>query len=102
MTPRTPSPPSRRPERSPPADQQDGVGDAANFRSPLIDYVRTNLCVAPSGILSERYLRWAIAVAGSSRMLFSMDYPFEQASQAGARQFFEQADIDSRDGDQAG
>jgi predicted TIM-barrel fold metal-dependent hydrolase len=33
-----------------------------------------------SGILSRRYLRWAVEVVGAARIVFSTDYPFEAAS----------------------
>lgn len=65
------------------------LADVAHLQRPLIDYVRNNLYVAPSGILSGRYLHWAIDIAGADRVLFSTDYPFEEASKTGARHFIE-------------
>ncbi|MDP4332003.1 amidohydrolase family protein [Curtobacterium sp. A7_M15] len=73
------------------------LADVAHLQRPLIEYFRNNLYVAPSGILSDRYLRWAIDVAGADRVLFSTDYPFEAASKAGARQFLEATDITDAD-----
>ena len=42
------------------------------------EYARDQLCVGPSGICSERYLRWALDVLGPDRLVFSTDYPFEK------------------------
>jgi uncharacterized protein len=47
---------------------------------PVSDYFRTNVFVTPSGILSPRYLRWAVEVLGSGRILYATDYPFVRPS----------------------
>ncbi len=72
---------------------------AAQLPRSLDEYVRDHLVVAPSGILSQRYLRWAVEVLGADRIVFSTDYPFEGASRSGARDFLEAADlpVDARD-----
>ncbi len=69
------------------------LADVAHLQRPLIEYVRNNLYVASSGILSTRYLHWAIDIAGADRVLFSTDYPFEQASTTGARLFLEESPL---------
>ena len=56
-------------------------------KRPLADYFRTNISVTPSGIFSQRYLRWAIEVVGIDRIMFSTDYPFQFAPRGGAREF---------------
>lgn len=43
---------------------------------PLLDYFRHNVFVTGSGLLSERYMRWALEVVGPERMMYSTDYPF--------------------------
>lgn len=73
------------------------LADVAELPRPLIEYVRSNLYIAPSGILSERYLQWAVAVAGTDRIIFSTDYPFETASRSGARRFLEEAPLSDVD-----
>ena len=72
------------------------LAERAGVAHPLQHYVRRNLHFAPSGMLSPRYLRWALEVAGADRLMFSTDYPFEAASQAGARAFLEHADLDDQ------
>jgi predicted TIM-barrel fold metal-dependent hydrolase len=49
--------------------------------------------VTPSGIFSQRYLRWALEVIGVDRILFSTDYPYRCAPHNGARRFLEEADL---------
>jgi uncharacterized protein len=53
--------------------------------------------VAPSGIWSYPMLQHAIAVVGADRILFSVDYPFRNPSDGGARRFLEQAPISLAD-----
>lgn len=65
----------------------------ASLPRTLAEYARAQLYVTPSGMLSPRYLRWASEAAGVDRILFATDYPFERASQAGARDFLEAAPV---------
>jgi uncharacterized protein len=60
-------------------------------------YFRTNVLVTPGGILSQRYLRWAIEVMGIDRILFAVDYPFEPVGSGAARRFLEQAPLSKID-----
>ena len=63
----------------------------------VADYVRQNVSVTPSGIFSQRYLRWAIDVLGIERVMFSTDYPYQFAGEGGARRFLEEAAISTDD-----
>ncbi len=65
----------------------------ADLPRPLSEYLRTNVYVTPSGMLSHRYLKWAQEIVGVDRILFSTDYPFEPASHEGARRFLDEADL---------
>jgi predicted TIM-barrel fold metal-dependent hydrolase len=69
------------------------LANVAGLPRNLHDYARNNLMVAPSGILSRRYLRWAVEVIGADRIVFSTDYPFEAASQGGAQEFLASAKL---------
>jgi hypothetical protein len=60
------------------------LANVAGLPRNLHEYARSNLMVAPSGILSHRYLRWALEVVGAGRIVFSTDYQFEAASQGAA------------------
>lgn len=74
-------------------DRIDQLAEAARLQRRPSDYVRTNLSVTPSGILSQRYLRWAREVIGIDRILFADDYPFVPLPSGSARAFLEQADL---------
>jgi predicted TIM-barrel fold metal-dependent hydrolase len=74
-------------------DRIDNLATAAQRERRISDYFRTNVLVTPSGIFSQRYLRWAIEVIGVDRILFSTDYPYRIAPHGGARRFLEEADL---------
>lgn len=78
-------------------DRIQQLARVAELPRPLIEYVRNNVYVAPSGILSPQYLRWATEIVGVQRILFSTDYPFEPASRNGARRFLEDAELSEGD-----
>jgi predicted TIM-barrel fold metal-dependent hydrolase len=72
---------------------------------PLIDYFRQNVWITGSGLLSERYMRWALEVVGPGRIMYSTDYPFTfdtgydamTTKSAAARRFIEEARFDKND-----
>ena len=64
---------------------------------PVVDYFRQNVSVTPSGVFSQRYMRWATEVLGVERVLFSTDYPYQNAGPAGARRFLDDAPISDVD-----
>lgn len=75
----------------------DHLATIAKLARPISDYVRSNVFITPSGIFSQRYLRWAIGVVGIDRILFSTDYPFVLFPQSGSRRFLEAADLNDVD-----
>lgn len=74
-------------------DRIDNLAAAGNLERPISDYFSTNVLVTPSGIFSQRYLRWALEVVGVDRILFSTDYPYRFAPHGGARRFLQEADL---------
>ena len=64
-----------------------------NLEQPLLHYFQQNVSYTPSGIFSQRYLRWAVEVVGVERLLFSTDYPFQHTQDLGARRFLQDADL---------
>lgn len=74
-------------------DRLEVLAGSAKLDRPISDYVRRNLFVSPSGIHSQRYLRWATEVIGAERILFSTDYPYVIAPNGGSRSFLEAADM---------
>lgn len=68
----------------------------AGLNRPVSDYLRTNVFVTPSGILSQKYLRWALETIGAERILFAADYPFVPLPTR-ARTFLDAAPLDPAD-----
>jgi uncharacterized protein len=64
---------------------------------PIADYLRQNVSYTPSGIHSQRYLRWTIDVVGVERVMYAADYPFVDVGENGARAFLEQAPLSFED-----
>lgn len=75
----------------------DKLSAVARLPRSITSYFQTNVLVTPSGILSQRYLDWAVEVVGVERLLFGSDYPFEFAPEAGARRFVESATLSLTD-----
>ena len=69
------------------------LGEMAHLKLPLVDYFRRNVHVTPSGIYSQRYLRWAIEVMGAERIMFSADYPYRGLDAEATRNFLHEADL---------
>lgn len=81
-------------------DRIDVLSKAADkLQRPVADYFRTNVYVTPSGIFSQRYLRWAAEVVGNDRRLFSTDYPYVYRGNGWARAFLEEAELGEADRD---
>lgn len=78
-------------------DRIDNLAGPAKLERPVSDYFRRHVSVTPSGIWSQRYLRWAIEVLGIERILFSTDYPYRFTPDGGARRFLEEADLPDAD-----
>ena len=70
---------------------------APNLERPISDYFKTNVSVTPSGLWSERYLRWAIEVLGVERILYSTDYPYVYSGDDKPRRFLESANLSDED-----
>jgi predicted TIM-barrel fold metal-dependent hydrolase len=75
----------------------DGLDRAVKLERPISDYFRRNVSVTPSGMWSERYLRWALEVLGPGRIMFSSDYPYRFTPGGSARRFLETADLSDAD-----
>ena len=58
------------------------------------EYIREHTCVTTSGMFSAAPLLCAIGTLGAGRVMFSVDYPFESAEEAGA--FIDNVPLDGR------
>jgi 2,3-dihydroxybenzoate decarboxylase len=61
----------------------EAFGDLGLKRKPS-EYFRTNLLVTTSGVCQDSSLLCALAELGDDRVLFSVDYPYENAKEASA------------------
>ena len=70
---------------------------AAKLPRSFSEYARDQLYVGPSGIYSQRYLRWALDVLGADRLLLSTDYPFEKRVDGEPLRFLLEAEMSEID-----
>ncbi len=78
-------------------DRIDNLTGPAKLARPVSDYFRRHVSVTPSGLWSQRYLRWAMEVLGSERIMFSTDYPYRFTQAGGARRFLQDAHLTDAD-----
>ena len=74
-------------------DRIDDLAAPAKLAHPVSQYFRHHVSVTPSGVWSQRYLRWALEVLGPERILFSTDYPYRFMPDGGAHRFLDDADL---------
>ena len=75
----------------------DGLARVTKLKRPVSEYFRRHVFVTPSGMWSERYLRWALEVLGPECILFSSDYPYRFTPGGEARRFLEAAALSDAD-----
>lgn len=63
-------------------DRTDSLARVAGLERKVSDYVRSNVHVTASGMLSPALLHHALEVTTPDRLLFSTDYPFQRPSRA--------------------
>jgi predicted TIM-barrel fold metal-dependent hydrolase len=78
-------------------DRVDMLGHAAKLPRLPSEYFRDHVMVTPSGIFSQRYLRWAIEVIGIDRIMFAVDYPYLATPAGAARKFIDDTDLSDDD-----
>ena len=64
----------------------DGLAAQAKLGSSFSEYVRQNAYITAGGVYSERYLRWAVEVAGIERIMFATDYPYRPGPEGGVEE----------------
>ncbi|MGA7158407.1 MAG: amidohydrolase family protein [Acidobacteriaceae bacterium] len=74
-------------------DRIDLMSGPAKLPRKISEYVREHVYVTPSGLFSQRYLRWAIEVIGVEHVMMSTDYPFAPAKDGKVRKFLEEAEL---------
>ena len=61
-------------------DRLDMLSRPAKLSRKVSEYLQQHLYVTPSGLFSGRYLRWSLEILGAEHILFSTDYPYQEAS----------------------
>lgn len=70
-------------------DRVDQLAPMAGLQRSISDYFKSNVFLTPGGIFSQRYLTWAIDIAGADRLLFAADYPYVPTGDGAARAFLD-------------
>ncbi len=78
-------------------DRIDMLSGPAKLPRKVSEYIQQHVYVTPSGLFSQRYLRWAIEVLGVARIMMSTDYPFVKAEKGIARTFLQEANLTGDD-----
>ncbi|MGP8215365.1 MAG: amidohydrolase family protein [Bacteroidia bacterium] len=69
----------------------------AKLKRPIVEYMKQNLYVTPSGMYSNEYMRRSIDIIGADRILFSTDYPYQYRPGTEAKKFMEQSPLNEVD-----
>ncbi|MFE2378910.1 amidohydrolase family protein [Streptomyces sp. NPDC059398] len=69
-------------------DRADSLSRIAGLQRTVSEYIRTNVFITTSGMLSPALLRHALTVTTTDRLIFSTDYPFQQPTRAEIDSFF--------------
>jgi predicted TIM-barrel fold metal-dependent hydrolase len=78
-------------------DRADGLATHANLGQSFSEYVRQNAYITAGGVYSERYLRWAVEVAGIERIMFATDYPYRPGPDGGVESFLQRSGLERAD-----
>jgi hypothetical protein len=73
------------------AERLNALNRVARLQRPLLDYLRQNLYVTPSGMFSQSYLQRTLEIVGADRILFSTDFPYQYRPGGGPLAFLENA-----------
>jgi predicted TIM-barrel fold metal-dependent hydrolase len=72
-------------------DRIDMLSIPASLPRKISEYIQKHVYVTPSGLFTQRYLRWAIEVLGVDHIMISADYPFAEATNVKA--FLQQSNL---------
>lgn len=79
------------------AERLKALSRVTKLQRPVVDTMRENLYVTPSGMFSQSYFQHALEVVGIDRVLFSTDYPYQYRPGGGPRNFLEQLPVSHDD-----
>jgi hypothetical protein len=76
------------------SDRTDSLSRIAGLQRKPSEYLRSNVYITSSGMLSPALLRHTLDVTSVDRLLFSTDYPFQRPTKADIQQFLTEFDTD--------
>lgn len=76
-------------------DRKKPLGLAAQCRKTIREYFAQNIWITTSGNFSSTTLNFCLAEVGAERILFSVDYPFEEFGEGCG--WFDGVEINTRD-----
>jgi hypothetical protein len=76
------------------SDRTDSLSRIAGLRRKVSEYIRTNVHITSSGMLSPALLHHTLEVTTVDRLLFSTDYPFQRPSATDIDQFLTEFETD--------
>jgi predicted TIM-barrel fold metal-dependent hydrolase len=76
-------------------DRTDSLSRVAGLERKVSDYVRSNVHVTASGMLSPALLHHALEVTTPDRLLFSTDYPFQRPTRTDIATFLDELPTDA-------
>lgn len=76
------------------SDRTDSLSRIAGLQRKMSEYIRTNVHITSSGMLSPALLHHTLEVTTIDRLLFSTDYPFQRPSETDIRQFLTEFETD--------
>jgi hypothetical protein len=80
-------------------ERLNALNRVASLERPILEYMRQNLYVTPSGMFSQSYLQRTLEIVGPERILFSTDFPYQYRPGGGPRMFLENANLNSEEKD---
>lgn len=80
-------------------DRADGLAAQAGLPLSFTEYIRRNAHITAGGVYSERYLQWAVEVAGIQRIMFATDYPYRPGPLGGVSEFLRRTGLSPADQD---
>ncbi|WP_158823495.1 amidohydrolase family protein [Granulicella sp. S156] len=79
------------------AERLKAFSRVTKLQRSVVDTMRENLYVTPSGMFSQSNYQHALGVVGIDRILFSTDYPYQYRPGGGPRNFIEQLPVSHDD-----
>jgi uncharacterized protein len=76
------------------SDRTDVMSRMAGMERKTSDYIRTNVHITSSGMLSPALLRHTLEVTTIDRLLFSTDYPFQRPTETDIHRFLTEFETD--------